>query len=64
MEYEISRNCKNFQLGMFQKFSIWKIPKIVFFENSENFQLGKILKICNFENSENFQLRQFQKFVI
>ena len=60
---------KNFQIGIFEKLSIWKIPEISNLKNSKNFQfrefeiefsITKIEKIVNLKNSKNLPLGKFQ----
>ena len=56
--FQIEENFRNlliFQFGQFEKFIIWKIPKICNLENS---------KICNLINSKNLQFGKFQKIPI
>ena len=43
-------NFKNFQLGKFQKLSIWEIQKIINWQNSKDCQFGKFQKISNLKS--------------
>ena len=57
--FQIEENFRNlliFQFGQFEKFIIWKIPKICNLENSKNLQFDKFEKFAIWKIPKNSDL--------